>query len=58
MKRYLIEDDNAPEEALDEAYTTATEMVLEEALRLECLNLVADLVKQSAQLEACDSLAS
>ena len=31
MKRHLIEDDNAPEEALDEAYTTATEMVLEEA---------------------------
>ncbi|MGK7920546.1 MAG: hypothetical protein AB4080_11135 [Trichodesmium sp.] len=27
------------------------EMVLEEALRLECLNIVSDLVKQSAQLE-------
>ncbi|NEQ41256.1 MAG: hypothetical protein F6K40_35675 [Okeania sp. SIO3I5] len=49
LSKYL--DAAAKVQALSES-SLDMEMVLEEALRLECLNVVADLVKQSAQLEA------
>ncbi|ABG51593.1 conserved hypothetical protein [Trichodesmium erythraeum IMS101] len=48
LSKYL--DAAAKVQALNES-SLDMEMVLEEALRLECLNIVADLVKQSAQLE-------
>jgi len=48
LSKYL--DAAAKVQALNES-SLDMEMVLEEALRLECLNVVADLVKQSAQLE-------
>ncbi|NEP87457.1 MAG: hypothetical protein F6K18_11815 [Okeania sp. SIO2C2] len=49
LSKYL--DAAAKVQALNES-PLDMEMVLEEALRLECLNVVADLVKQSGQLEA------
>ncbi len=48
LSKYL--DAAAKVQALNES-SLDMEMVLEEALRLECLNIVSDLVKQSAQLE-------
>lgn len=48
LAKYL--DAAAQVQALNES-PLDMEMVLEEALRLECLNIVADLVKQSGQLE-------